>query len=253
MVAERRANGSRFLEAGTGWPVVLLHAFPLNADMWRPQLERVPSGWHFIAPDLRGSTVEEMASAVLKLLDALHIDGAVIGGLSMGGYVTFALYRLEPARLHGMMLADTRATADTAEARAQRERLIALVRDKGSAAIAEEMLPKLLGKTTLRERHDLQTEVRDMAASVPPQDIEAALTAMLRRPDSTPLLDRISFATLVICGDEDAATPLAEVEQLHQHIPRSRFVVLQGAGHLSNLEKPDEFSLVLTDFLVANI
>ena len=253
MLAERRTNGARYLEAGTGWPVVLLHAFPMNADMWRPQLERVPSGWHFIAPDLHGSTVEEMASTVLKLLDSLHIDGAVIGGLSMGGYVTLALYRIEPERLHGMILADTRATADTPEARAQRERLIALVRDKGSAAIADEMLPKLLGKTALQERHDLQQLVRQIGGSLPPQEVEAALIAMMRRPDSTPLLDRISFATLVICGDEDAATPLTEVEQLHAHIPRSRFVVLQGAGHLSNLEKPDEFSLALADFLVANI
>ena len=253
MLAERRVNGTRYLEAGTGWPVVLLHAFPMTADMWRPQLERVPADWHYIAPDLHGSTVDDMASGVLKLLDSLHIDGAVVGGLSMGGYVTLALYRIEPERLHGMMLADTRATADTPEARAQRERLIALVREKGSAAIVEEMLPKLLGKTALQERDDLQTLVREIAGGVPPQDVEAALTAMLRRPDSTPLLDRISFATLVICGDEDAATPLAEVEQLHQHIPRSRFVVLHGAGHLSNLEKPDEFSLALSDFLVANI
>src|SRR5262249_4658120 len=130
MVRESRATIDgrtvRYLDAGSGWPVVLIHAFPLNADMWRPQLERVPEGWRFIAPDLRGFgpdavrdpggvTLDDMAADVAELLDFLGIDPAVIGGLSMGGYITLALFRRAPERFSGMILADTKAQGDTAE------------------------------------------------------------------------------------------------------------------------------------------
>src|SRR3954468_20275101 len=117
MVHERSIDpGGRriaWLEAGAGWPVVLLHAFPLNAAMWRPQLERVPEGWRFLAPHLAfGPSLEDHASAVGDLLDALQIDDAVIAGLSMGGYLAFAMHRQMPARFSGLILADTRAQAD---------------------------------------------------------------------------------------------------------------------------------------------
>jgi len=253
MVAERRVHDTRCLEAGSGWPVVLLHAFPVNAEMWRPQLERVPAGWHFVAPDLGGGTIEEMADGVLRVLDALRFERAVIGGLSMGGYVTFAVYRRAPERFHGLVLADTRAAADTPEARETRTRLIALVREKGAAALADDMMPKLLGKTALDAQPDLHPLVREMAAGVPAGQLERSLTAMMHRPDSSRMLERISVATLVVCGEEDAATPLPEVEQMQLKIPRSRLVVLHGAGHLSNLEKPDEFSTAVADFLTSSM
>ena len=100
-----------WLEAGAGWPVILLHAFPLTADMWRPQLERTPAGWRFMAPDymsVTAATMDDYASDVLELMNSLAIEDAVIGGLSMGGYVTFAMHRQEPDRFTGVILADTR-------------------------------------------------------------------------------------------------------------------------------------------------
>src|SRR5512134_2831152 len=121
----------RYVEAGAGWPVVLIHAFPLGAAMWRPQMDEVPDGWRLIAADLPGfggeevdgsepPTVETYAADVEALLDALEIDRAVIGGLSMGGYVTFALYRRAPERFSGVILANTRSTADTPEGKGAR-------------------------------------------------------------------------------------------------------------------------------------
>src|SRR5262249_17852362 len=150
MIRESRANVDgrtiRYLEAGSGWPVVLIHAFPLNADMWRPQLERVPEGGLFIAPDMRGfgpnalppggkTTIDQMAEDVGRVLDHLTIDSAVIGGLSMGGYITLALFRRAPERFSGMILADTKAQKDTPEGLEGRRQMIDLARAHGARAV----------------------------------------------------------------------------------------------------------------------
>ena len=191
---------TRYLEAGAGWPVLLIHAFPLNADMWRPQLERVPDGWRFIAPDLRGfgpaaapargrstTTVDDFAGDLVRAARSPRmIDRAVIGGLSMGGYVTFALFRRSPERFSGMILADTKSQADTPEGREGRRKMIELVRASGAAAVADQMLPKLLGATSARTRPELVAQVRQMIESTSAPAIAAALEALSARPDSTP-------------------------------------------------------------------
>jgi 3-oxoadipate enol-lactonase len=268
MVRESRAtiNGRtlRYLDAGSGWPVVLIHAFPLNADMWRPQLERVPEGWRFIAPDMRGFgpdavpapasiTLDDMAGDVTALLDDLAIDPAVIGGLSMGGYITFALFRRAPERFSGMILADTKAQADTPEGLEGRRKMIAQARAEGSPGVAESMLPKLLGHTSFERRPDLPPKVRAMIESSTTQGIVAAVEAMMARPDSTRDLSRISCPTLVVVGEEDVLTPATDAAALQNQITRSRLVILPEAGHLSNLEVPDGFALALADFLSSNL
>jgi pimeloyl-ACP methyl ester carboxylesterase len=131
--------------------------------------------------------------------------------------------------------------------------MIALARGTGAAAVADEMLPKLLGATSLGERPDVQDRVRRIAESIPPESIAGALTAMRERPDSTPMLGRISCATLVVAADEDVVTPLSEAEQMQDRIPRSRLVVLHRAGHLSNVETPEQFSQALTDFFASRM
>ncbi|HEX6976290.1 MAG TPA: alpha/beta fold hydrolase [Vicinamibacterales bacterium] len=250
---------TRYFESGAGWPVVLLHAFPLNAEMWRPQLERVPPGWRYIAPDLRGFgpgarpddeslTMAELAADVTALLDHLGIEQATIGGLSMGGYVTLALFRAAPERFTGIVLADTRPQADTEEGRAGRRRMRELVRARGVGAVVDEMLPKLLGETTRRERAEVEAEVRRIAAANSPSAIAAALAAMMERPDSSALLPTMSCPALVIVGDEDVLTPPADAEAMDRQLPRSRLVTLPQAGHLSNLETPDAFASALADF-----
>jgi 3-oxoadipate enol-lactonase len=241
-----------YLEAGAGWPVVLIHAFPLGADMWRPQLARVPDGWRFIAPDLNGlarkHTMEDYARGVARLLDGLEIDTAIIGGLSMGGYVTFALFRLAPERFSGMILADTRPGDDTPDGKAARATMRERLASGGPSAIADQMLPKLLSPEADEE---LVVRVRRMIEHVPPPAIDSALAAMMERPDSTPDLPRMSFPTVIIVGEHDEVTPLAEAERMHAVMPRSRLTVIPRAGHLANIERPDEFTQAIHDFLVA--
>jgi pimeloyl-ACP methyl ester carboxylesterase len=275
MALEHRAqvNGLtlRYLDAGVGHPLVLVHAFPLNAEMWRPQLDRVPPGWRFLAPDLRGfgatpiepdplsligdlgdprpMTVDGYAQDLLAFLDVLSIDRCVFAGLSLGGYIAFALFRRAPARMRGLVLADTRAEADTAEGRRGREALSALVKAKGASAAADDLLPKLLGATSHQERPQLVRECRRMIESANVRAIDAAIQALMARPDSTSDLARIQCPTLVIVGEEDTITPRANAEVLQQAIGGSELAAIRRAGHLSNLETPDEFSTTLADFL----
>lgn len=238
--------------------VVLLHAFPLNGSLWRPQVDRAPTGWCFVTPDLPGfgasilppgRTMEAMAREVLNVLDERGIQHAVIGGLSMGGYVTLALYRLASERFSGMVLADTRATADSDVQKDGRRTMIDLVRQRGPGAVADDMLPKLLGETSRRERPELAGQVRGMIESNSRDAIAGALEAMMSRPDSRPLLPQIAVPTLVIAGDEDVLTPPADAEALHAGIRGSRLVRLERAGHLSNIESPQAFSNALNAFL----
>lgn len=240
--------------------LVLLHAFPLNATQWRPQVAAAPPGWRVVAEDLPGfgssgeppaRTLDDMGHRVLRQLDAAGIEHAVIGGLSMGGYLTLALYRLAPERFSGMILADTRATADNDQQKDGRRKMIDTVRRRGPTAVAEDMLPKLLSATSQRERTELTGTVRRMIEANTADTIAAAIEAIMTRPDATAMLPSIAVPTLVVCGAEDGLTPPADSEALHRGIRGSRLLILPGAGHLSNLEAPDAFSAAVTDFLAA--
>jgi pimeloyl-ACP methyl ester carboxylesterase len=253
-IAHLAERSVRYLEAGAGQPLLLLHAFPLSADQWLPQLAQVPAGYRVIAPDLRGFrgsgppsdapgldrvTMDGYAADVLALMTHLGIDSAVIGGLSMGGYVALALFGLAPARVAGLVLANTRATADAPDGRAGREKTIALVEREGPAALAREMVTKLLGATTLAQQPDLADVVGHMIRMNSTEGIVAALRAMRDRPDRTSLLASIRCPTTVIAGEEDVIIPVAEAEALQHAIPGARLVVLPRTGHLSNLEGDD--------------
>lgn len=259
-VARLPTRSVRYLEAGSGQPAVLLHAFPLSADQWLPELHRVPPGRRLVAPDLRGFrgsgpafedpspglepdgvTMAMYAEDVLALMSHLGIARAVVGGLSMGGYVAFEIMRMAPSRISGLVLANTRATADTAEGRSARDRMLGLVRKDGPAGIAREMLPKLLGATSRREQPDLEDAVRRLIEANSADAIAQAIVAMKNRPDSTPLLSSITCPTLIIAGDEDAIISRAEAEAMQRAIAGSRLVVLPRVGHLSNLENPRAF------------
>ena len=255
---ETERGAIAYLESGAGWPLVLLHAFPVHAEMWRPQLESVSGNWRFIAPDFRGfgrtargshpMTIDGFAADVGALMDALEIQEAAIAGLSMGGYVAFAMFRQEPARVASLVLADTKAAADSPEARAGRVRLREVVAEQGARGVADQMLPKLLSKDAASGS---VARVRAMIESSEPASIDAAIMALMARPDSIPDLPRISRATLILVGEHDSVTPLADAQVMQQGIPRARLAVIPGAGHLSNVEQPEAFSKALADFLVA--
>jgi pimeloyl-ACP methyl ester carboxylesterase len=190
-------------------------------------------------------TVDHCASDILALMSHLEIDRGVIGGLSMGGYVALAVVNHAPQRVEGLVLANTRAGADSPEGRAGRDRMIDLVRREGPSAVAREMLPKLLGETTKRDQPDLVDVVRGLAEANTADGLAAAIHAMKTRPDSTPMLGSIRCPTLVITSDEDTLIPSSESEKMAAAIPGARLHVIAHAGHLSNLEKPKEFSKAL--------
>jgi pimeloyl-ACP methyl ester carboxylesterase len=240
----------RVLEAGHGRPVVLLHAFPLSADLWRPVLESPPEGLWLAAPDLRGFrgpdgpaaagpldavTIDDYAADVVALLDRLSIDRAGVAGVSMGGYVALALYRQAASRLTGLWLINTRAGADTPEQREGRDRMAELARREGAAAVAREMLPKLVGETAAREQPD---EVRRLGALIEansPEAIAAALGALKTRPDSSSLLPTITCPATIVHGEEDAIIPRAEADALHRGIAGSRLATVPGMGHVDGI------------------
>ena len=251
-----RAGSTASASSGT---LILIHAFPLNARMWEPQLALADRGWRVVAPQLRGveggdgdpptRSIDDYAGDVIDLLDALQIHEAVIGGLSMGGYVTLALFRHAPRYFLGMVLADTRPQADTPDGIEGRKRLLRLVREQGVAALADEMLPKLLGEATRRDRLDLVEHVRGLVLSSSIQSIGGAIAALMTRQDSTPLLQTIHCPVLILVGDEDTVTPRAVSEDMQRAIAGSELVVVPGAGHLSNVEQPAAFNEALARFL----
>jgi 3-oxoadipate enol-lactonase len=194
-------------------------------------------------------TMDLYAADVLTLMDHLEIGDACIGGISMGGYVAFALVQQAPSRASGLVLAHTRATADAPDGRANRDRMIDLVRRDGPESIARAMLPKLLGETTRREQPDLVETVGQMIRANTPEAIAAALTALRDRPDRMGLLASIACPTLIIAGDEDALIPRADAEAMHAGIAGSRLVMLPRVGHLGNLEAPSVFNEALYGFL----
>jgi pimeloyl-ACP methyl ester carboxylesterase len=249
----------RVLESGTGDSVVLLHPFPLDANYWAPQLAEAPAGWRLLAPDFRGfgtqgegdapaSGMDDYARDVLAMLDARRIERAVVCGVSMGGYVAFAILRMAPARVRALVLANTRMDADPPEGLAKRQQMLDLIAREGSDGVAREM-PPLLGASTERERPQVKARLRAAIAGAPAAGMAAAVRAMMARPDSTATAAAYAGDTLIVSGEEDALTPPSLQEAIHAVMPSSRLDVIPGAGHLASLERPDLFNPLLQRFL----
>ena len=251
-----------YTDSGNGHPLVFIHAFPLSQRMWQPQVKDFSSQYRVITLDLRGHgesdamlwnfTLDDYAKDVYKLLHHLNIQQATFIGLSMGGYILFALYRLFPAVVKALVLADTRAQADNEEGKAGRVAMAQAAYTEGPTAIADMMIPKLLATTTVENRKDLIEQVRAMILNTQTSGIVVDLMAMAARPDSTSVLSQISCPTLVIVGEDDVATPPSESGYITEHIPQAQLVTIPNAGHLSNLEQPQAFAQALRTFLIAN-
>jgi len=246
-------------DRGGGPVVVLLHAFPLDSGMWRSQIDQLATDYRVIAPDFpgfggsaasAGLTIDSAADVVAELLDHLGINERIIvGGVSMGGYVALAFVRLYPQRLGALILADTKADPDDEAGRAGRDRLIQLAGEKGVKAVVEQLLPKLLGTTTVAQRPQVVTSVRAIAEKQSVEAIVAALKALRERPDAGPGLAHIAVPALVMVGAEDAITPQVKAKHLVEAIPNARLVTVPGAGHLSNLENESAFNAAVREFL----
>ena len=247
-------------DVGAGIPVAFVHGFPHNRALWSPQVSALVDRARCIAPDLRGFgetsrhgpfTIDQFADDVAMLLRSLGVERAVIAGLSMGGYVAFALWRRHRSLVRGLVLAHTRAGADTDDARAKRRALVELARTRGAGAVADGQITGMLGKTTREKRPAMIDEMHRMLASASVEGIVGALEAMMARVDSTATLATIDVPTLVIGGSEDALISREEVELLRDAIRGSRLEIIEQAGHVSNMERPAAFNHVLSEFLAA--
>lgn len=243
-----------YRDEGRGAPLVLLHAFPLSHAMWDAQIQVLSARRRVITPDTRGfgqstlgsaaPTMDSYADDVAALLDHLGLERVMLGGLSMGGYIAFAFLRRHATRLHGLILANTRALPDSEAARQGRETNAVLAETQGTTPIAEAMLPRLLSPNASEA---VQQQVRKLILANSGSGIAAALRAMAGRPDSTPQLAEIAVPTLVIGAELDPLIPLDEIRTMAAAIPGSRLEEISGVGHLSNLEAPEAFTAVLEE------
>jgi pimeloyl-ACP methyl ester carboxylesterase len=190
-----------------------------------------------------------MAQDVAALLDELEIERVVLGGLSMGGYVALAFYRRFSLRVRALILADTLSQADTTEARHNREAQAEKILKEGMSSIADDFLKKVLTPATLSQHTEITERVREMVITTKRQGAAAALRGMAMRPDQTDFLQEIIAPTLIIVGSEDRLTPPVDAEMMHRGIRGSRLEIIEGASHLSNLERPAEFNRALKNFL----
>jgi len=244
---------------GNGPPVILLHPFPANHDLWKPAAQALVSRYRVILPDLRGhgdsgvgegpATMEKHAADIARVLDHEEVGRAPFVGVSIGGYILFEFWRKHRARVEALVLCNTKAQADTPEARAGRLQAAADVIERGTEPFFESMLPKLIGKTTHSTRPDLVEAALRMMRKMSPEDVAMVQRGMAERQDSVETLKTIDVPTLLVTGDEDILTGLTDAELMRQNIRDSRMQVIAKAGHYSPWEQPEEVGKLVRQFL----
>lgn len=259
-IGDRRLH---YLVEGEGAPLLWIHGFPLGAEIYQHQLS-IP-GIRHIVPDLPGfgqsdpfdlpeeTTIHQYTSDLLGLLDALKIDKAIVAGLSMGGYIAFDLARVAPERLMGLILIDTKETPDDDEGRRARMSSIDTIRrTRKTRDFVDGMLPKLLADRS-RDDEELVETIRSLMTSASITAVVAAQHAMAVRPDSSDVLPSIPCPTLLIAGTEDVITPPEITRRMADAIPNATLKLIEGAGHLPPIEKPDEFNETVVEFLTEKV
>ena len=241
-------------DQGAGTEILWIHGYPLSSRVFAKQLEI--AGVRHIVPDLPGFgrsaaperdlTIDDYARELIKLLGDRKVQRAYVAGLSMGGYIALAMARLAPERMRGLILIDTRETADTPETRQGRYESVEKVQSAGVRTVVDAMLPKML---TPSAPLSLVEEARSIMTSSSAAGVTTALKAMAERPDSTALLPHLEMRTLIIVGDGDTITPPSDAARMAAAIPNAKLVTIKGAAHLSNLEKPDEFNKAVQLFV----
>lgn len=244
-----------------GRPILFVHGFPFDGSMWDGQVAALrQAGGAPVVPDLRGFgasgpgeleewTMDVFADDLAGLVERLELGPVVVCGLSMGGYVAFAFWRRHRELCRGLVLADTRAEADTEAGRANRRDMAERVRTEGAGFVADALLPKLLSGRTRRERPAVVERVRAMIDATPAFAIRRAQLAMAARPDSTRDLPEIDVPVLVVAGEEDALIPVDVAERMATRIPGARLELVPDAGHLAPMEDPTAFNQALTKWM----
>lgn len=244
---------------GSGCPVVLLHPFPVHHEFWLPAAQALETRYRLIMPDLRGhgesgagtgaATMAKHAADIVKVCDQEGVGQAAFVGVSIGGYLLLEFWRQYKVRIGALALCNTRAQAETAESRAARLRSAAEVLERGTEPFLETMLGKVFGKTTLDTRPDLVDAGRRMMRKMSATDISLVQQGMADRPDSVPTLKTIRVPTLIIAGEEDMASSIADAELMRQHISGAQLKVFSRAGHYAIFEQPESTGTVIRQFL----
>jgi 3-oxoadipate enol-lactonase len=241
--------------------VVLLHGFPLDGTMWDDQLDALAARYRAVVPDLRGHgrseappgpyLMAEHVADVRALLDRLGIERAALVGLSMGGYVTMNFLAAHPERVWAAALVDTRAEGDTELTKQNRALQAQDVLANGMGPFIEAAIPRMYAPRTIRERPQLVERYRRIVERARPPAVAAALGGLAARPDVTDVLRGVTCPVLVVVGSEDILTPPADARHITEAAPNARLEVIEGAGHLANIEAPEEVNRLLLDFLDA--
>ena len=244
---------------GSGAAVVLLHPFPANHEIWLPVGQMLSPRYRLIMPDLRGhgesslgegpATMAKHATDVARVMDAAGVDRAPLVGVSIGGYMLFEFWRRFRTRVSALVLCNTKAQADTAEARAGRLAAANDVLQRGTEPFFEIMIQKLLGETTRRSRPDLVEGALRMMRKMSAEDVAGVQRGMAERSDSVATLRTINVPTLVITGDEDLMTGVPDAEIMKQNISGGEMKVVPKAGHYSPWEQPEAVGTLLRKFL----
>ncbi|MFY9673932.1 MAG: alpha/beta fold hydrolase [Terriglobales bacterium] len=244
---------------GDGPPVVLLHPFPAHHEFWLPVIPALLSRYRLILPDLRGHGESEIgqgpalmgkhAADIARIMDACDVGKAAFIVCSIGGYILFEFLRRYRGRVSALALCDTRPQPDTTEARANRLKNADLILGQGTEQFLQNMIPKLLGTTTVSSRPDLVEGALRMMRKMSPEDISLVLRGMAERPDSTPDLKHINLPTLIVIGEEDTLSTAADGELMRQNIPGSRLKMIPKAGHYAPWERPEAVGPLLRQFL----
>jgi 3-oxoadipate enol-lactonase len=247
-----------FRSLGDGHPLLYIHGFPLSSEMWLESAQRIPPGYRQLIPDLPGhgrspvppeSSMAAYAVALRALLDDQRIEAPVVlVGMSMGGYIAFEMIRQDPNRVRALVLANTRASADTSEQKEARREKAARVRGDGVEFLADEMAATLFSPGT---SDALRQKWRKIMAQTPPAGVSAALLAMADRPDSMETLRGFPGPTLVVAGADDQLIPRADAIAMATVAAHGRFELLQDAGHMAPVEQPERFGELLSSFLAS--
>ncbi|MEQ4208899.1 alpha/beta hydrolase [Actinopolymorpha sp. B17G11] len=249
-----------YTDEGSGEPLVLVHGHPFDRSMWQPQVAHFSrQGWRVIVPDLRGygestvvpglTTLETFARDIAHLLEHLGIGHHVIGGLSMGGQIVMEYYRLFPDRVRALLLADTFAAGETEHGKKVRNDTADRVLREGMEGYATELLPGMVAQRTLEAMPEVAAHVLGMMRRTSPAGAAAALRGRAERRDYVDMLARISVPTLVVVGSADEFTPVSDARLIQERIPDATLAIVDGVGHMPNLERPGEFNAAFEKLL----
>lgn len=256
-------NGRKisYVEEGpvTAKPVIFIHGFPFSKAMWATQVASLKDTARALAYDVRGHGHSESGEAtfsmdlfgedLLAFMDALELDKAVVCGLSMGGYIALNAIQKQPHRFAGLMLIDTQCGADTLEGKEKRMKTIAFIQKNGLEVYAEESLKNLFASASFQAHPKEVNFIRTTILNTPAEVICRTLQALADRRESCTYLPKIKIPVCIVVGSEDKITPPQAAQKMADAIIGSNLKVIDKAGHLTNLEAPDEFNKVMLEFL----